>query len=152
MEQNRSVFSALRLERLVTILTIGLIVLVAALNIFITLAMMVMEKHRDIAVLMSMGAKQRQVWAIFTLHGLLIGAVGTFLGLTLGYALSWLGERYKLIPLQADIYALSSVPFHARPGDGVWIALAALAISFVATLYPALAAARLNPTDILRYE
>jgi lipoprotein-releasing system permease protein len=152
MEQNRSVFSALRLERLVTILTIGLIVLVAALNIFITLAMMVMEKHRDIAVLMSMGAKQRQVWAIFTLHGLLIGAVGTFLGLTLGYALSWLGERYKLIPLQADIYALSSVPFHARPGDGVWIALAALAISFVATLYPAMAAARLNPTDILRYE
>jgi len=152
MEQNRSVFSALRLERLVTILTIGLIVIVAALNIFITLAMMVMEKHRDIAVLMSMGAKQRQVWAIFTLHGLLIGAVGTFLGLTLGYALSWLGERYKLIPLQADIYALSSVPFHARPGDGVWIALAALAISFVATLYPAMAAARLNPTDILRYE
>jgi lipoprotein-releasing system permease protein len=152
MEQNRSVFSALRLERLVTILTIGLIVLVAALNIFITLAMMVMEKHRDIAVLMSMGAKPRQVWAIFTLHGLTIGAVGTLLGLTLGYALSWLGEHYKLIPLQADIYALSSVPFHARPGDGVWIALAALAISFVATLYPAVTAAKLNPAEILRYE
>jgi lipoprotein-releasing system permease protein len=152
MEQNRSIFSALRLERMVTILTIGLIVLVAALNIFITLAMMVMEKNRDIGVLMSMGAKQRQVWAIFTLHGLLIGAIGTSVGLVLGYGISWLGERFKLIPLQADIYALSFVPFHARPLDGVWIALAALAISFLATLYPAFAAARLNPTEILRYE
>jgi len=152
MEQNRSIFSALRLERMVTILTIGLIVLVAALNIFITLAMMVMEKNRDIGVLMSMGAKQRQVWAIFTLHGLLIGAIGTSVGLALGYGISWLGERFKLIPLQADIYALSFVPFHARPLDGVWIALAALAISFLATLYPAFAAARLNPTEILRYE
>ena len=152
MEQNRSIFSALRLERMVTILTIGLIVLVAALNIFITLAMMVMEKNRDIGVLMSMGAKQRQVWAIFTLHGLLIGVIGTSVGLALGYGISWLGERFKLIPLQADIYALSFVPFHARPLDGVWIALAALAISFLATLYPAFAAARLNPTEILRYE
>ena len=152
MEQNRSIFSALRLERMVTILTIGLIVLVAALNIFITLAMMVMEKNRDIGVLISMGAKQRQVWTIFTLHGLLIGAIGTSVGLALGYGISWLGDRFKLIPLQADIYALSFVPFHARPLDGVWIALAALAISFLATLYPAFAAARLNPTDILRYE
>jgi lipoprotein-releasing system permease protein len=152
MEQNRSIFSALRLERLVTILTIGLIVIVAALNIFITLAMMVMEKTRDIGVLMSMGAKQRQVWAIFTLHGLLIGAIGTSVGLALGYGIAWLGERFKLIPLQADIYALSFVPFHARLLDGVWIALAALAISFLATLYPAFAAARLNPTEILRYE
>jgi lipoprotein-releasing system permease protein len=152
MEQNRSLLSALRLERLVTILTIGLIVVVAALNIFITLAMMVMEKNRDIAVLMSMGAKQRQVWAVFTLHGLLIGALGTLLGLILGYGSSWLGDRYKLIPLQADVYALASVPFHARPWDGVWITLAALSISFLATLYPSLSAARLDPVEILRYE
>jgi lipoprotein-releasing system permease protein len=152
MEQNRSLLSALRLERLVTILTIGLIVVVAALNIFITLAMMVMEKNRDIAVLMSMGAKKRQVWAVFTLHGLLIGAFGTLLGLILGYGSSWLGGRYKLIPLQADVYALASVPFHARPWDGVWITLAALSISFLATLYPSLAAARLDPVEILRYE
>ncbi len=152
MEQNRSLFNALRLERLVTILTIGLIVLVAALNIFITLTMMVMEKNRDIAVLMSMGAKQRQVWAIFTLHGLLIGALGTALGLLVGYGASWAGDRYKLIPLEAEIYALSSVPFHAQPLDGVWIALAALTISLLATLYPSLAAARLNPVEILRYE
>jgi lipoprotein-releasing system permease protein len=152
MEQNKSLFSALSLERLVTILTIGLIVLVAALNIFITLAMMVMEKNRDIAVLMSMGAKQRQVWAVFTLHGVLIGALGTLIGLVLGYGVSWVGNAYHLIPLQADVYSLSSVPFRARPWDGVWIAAAALAISFVATLYPAVSAAKLNPVEILRYE
>jgi lipoprotein-releasing system permease protein len=152
MEQNHSLFSALRLERLVTILTIGLIVLVAALNIFITLAMMVMEKNRDIAVLMSMGARSRQVWAIFTLHGLLIGLLGTVLGLALGYGASWVGNHYKLIHLQADVYALAYVPFHPRPWDGAWIAAMALAISLVATLYPSLSAAKLNPAEILRYE
>jgi lipoprotein-releasing system permease protein len=151
-EQNRSLFSALSLERLVTILTIGLIVLVAALNIFITLAMTVMEKNREIAVLMSMGARQRQIWGLFTLHGVLIGAVGTLLGLVLGYAASWAGNRYKLIHLQADVYSLPFVPFHARPWDGLWIALAALTISFLATLYPSLNAARLKPVEILRYE
>ncbi|HVA00463.1 MAG TPA: ABC transporter permease [Terriglobia bacterium] len=152
MDQNRSLFSALRLERLVTILTIGLIVLIAALNIFITLVMMVMEKNRDVAVLRSMGAKKRQIWAVFTLHGLLIAWVGTLLGLALGYGTSWLGQHYKLIPLQADIYGLSSVPFHPRPWDGLWIALAALAVSFLATLYPSLAATKLDPAEILRYE
>ncbi len=152
MEQNRSLFSALRLERLVTILTIGLIMLVAALNIFITLAMMVMEKNRDIAVLRSMGARERQVWAVFTLHGLLIGAVGTLLGLMLGYGISWVCDHYKLIHLQADVYTLAYVPFHARPMDGVWIAVAALMISLLATIYPARSAARLNPVEILRYE
>lgn len=152
IEQNHSLFSALRLERLVTILTIGLIVLVAALNIFITLVMMVMEKNRDIAVLRSMGARQQQVWAVFTLHGVAIGGVGTLLGLILGYGISWVGNTYKLIPLQADVYALSSVPFHPHPMDGLWIAVAALVISFLATLYPSLAAARLNPVEILRYE
>ncbi len=152
MEQNRSLFNALRLERLVTVLTIGLIEVVAALNIFITLTMMVMEKHRDIAVLISMGARQRQVWAVFTLHGLLIAALGTAAGLGLGYGLSWVGGHYKLIPLDAQIYSLSSVPFYAQPLDGVWIALAALVISFISTLYPARAAARVNPVEILRYE
>jgi len=152
MEQNRALFSALKLERLVTILTIGLIVVVAALNIFITLVMMVMDKNRDIAVLMSMGSKKRQVWSIFALYGVLIGAVGTGLGLLLGYLGSWAGDRYQLIPLQADVYALASVPFHPRAWDGVWIGLAALAISFLATLYPSLAAARLDPVEILRYE
>ena len=152
IEQNHSLFSALRLERLVTVLTIGLIVVVAALNIFIALVMMVMEKNRDIAVLMSMGARQRQVWGLFTLHGVAVGAVGTVLGLLLGYGIAWAGNTYKLIPLQADVYALSSVPFHTHPLDGLWIAIAAVTISFLATLYPARAAAKLNPVEILRYE
>ncbi len=152
MEENHSLFSALHLERLVTILTIGLIVLVAALNILITLAMMVMEKNRDIAVLMSMGATKRQVWSVFTLHGLIIGAIGAGLGLVLGYGISWVGNHYRLIHLQADVYALAYVPFHSQPMDGAWIAAVALAISFLATLYPSLAAARLNPVEILRYE
>ena len=152
MEQNRSLFNALRLERLVTVLTIGLIELVAALNIFITLTMMVMEKHRDIAVLMSMGARQGQVRRVFMLHGLLIGALGTATGLALGYGLAWLGDHYRLIPLDAQVYGLAFVPFRAHGLDGLGIALAAMAISFVATIYPARAAARLNPVEILRYE
>jgi lipoprotein-releasing system permease protein len=152
MEQNHSLLAALSLERLVEVLTIGLIIFVAALNILITLAMMVMEKNRDIAVLVSMGARKRQVWALFTLHGLLIGFVGTVLGLVLGYAISWVGNSYHLIPLPADVYALAWVPFHTRAWDGAWIAVSALAISFLATLYPSLSAARLNPVEILRYE
>ncbi len=152
MEQNRSLFNALKLERLVTILTIGLIVVVAALNIFITLVMMVMEKNREIAVFRSMGARKRQVWAVFTLHGIFIGVLGTLLGLVFGYGASWIAGRARLIPLDAEVYALSSVPFHARPWDGVWIASLALGISFLATLYPSLSAARLNPVEILRYE
>jgi len=152
IEQNRSLFNALHLERLVTILTIGLIVLVAALNIFITLAMMVMEKNREIAVMMSMGTRRRQIWSIFTLHGLMIGAVGTALGLSLGYGVSWLANHYQWIRIPADIYALSYVPFHSRPWDGVWIAGMALGVSFLATLYPSLTAAKVQPTEILRYE
>jgi lipoprotein-releasing system permease protein len=152
MEQNRSLFNALRLERLVTVLTIGLIELVAALNIFITLTMMVMEKHRDIAVLMSMGARAAQVRRVFMLHGLLIGALGTAAGLGLGYLLAGLGDYYQLIPLDAQVYGLAAVPFRAHALDGLWIALAAMAISFIATIYPARAAARLDPVEILRYE
>ncbi len=152
MEENHSIFSALHLERIVTILTIGLIVIVAALNIFITLAMTVMEKNRDIAILMSMGAKPRQVWAVFTLHGLLIALCGIFLGLAAGYGGSWVANHYQLIHIPADIYALSYVPFRSRPWDGVWIATMALGVSFLATLYPSLSAAKLLPTEILRYE
>ncbi len=152
MEQNKSLLHAMNLERLVTILTIGLIVLVAALNIFITLTMMVMEKNRDIAVLMSMGARPNQVSRIFKLYGLAIGSLGTVLGLGLGYGISWAGQRFHLFPLSPQVYSLSAVPFHPRMGDGVWIAAAALAISFLATLYPARAAARLNPAEVLRYE
>src|SRR5579883_1451118 len=152
MDQNHALFSALKLERLVTILTIGLIVLVAALNIFITLAMMVMEKNREIAVMMSMGARPGQVWSVFTMHGLMIGIIGTILGLVLGYAGSWMANHYQLIHIPADVYALSYVPFHSRPWDGFWITGMALGVSFLATLYPSLKAARLLPTEILRYE
>jgi lipoprotein-releasing system permease protein len=152
IEQNHSLFNALHLERLVTILTIGLIVLVAALNIFITLAMMVMEKNREIAVMMSMGARPGQVWSVFTMHGLMIGIIGTILGLVLGYAGSWMANHYQLIHIPADVYALSYVPFHSRPWDGFWITGMALGVSFLATLYPSLKAARLLPTEILRYE
>jgi len=152
VDQNHALFSALKLERLVTILTIGLIVLVAALNIFIMLAMMVMDKNRDIAVLKSMGARNRQIWTVFTLHGILIAALGTFLGLILGYGGAWLGEAYHLIPLQADVYGLSYVPFIPRPWDGLWITLAVLGISFLAAFYPSFSAARLDSAEILRYE
>lgn len=152
VDQNHALFSALKLERLVTILTIGLIVLVAALNIFITLAMMVMDKNRDIAVLKSMGARSRQIWTVFTLHGILIACLGTIFGLILGYGGSWLGEAYQLIPLQADVYGLSFVPFIPRPWDGLWIALAVVGISFLAAFYPSFSAARLDSAEILRYE
>ncbi|MGH9377705.1 MAG: ABC transporter permease, partial [Terriglobia bacterium] len=152
MEQNHSLFTALRLERLVTFLTIGLIVLVAALNIFITLAMMVMEKNREIAVMISMGARRRQIWAIFTLHGVMIGTLGTVLGLAAGYAGSWAANRYQIFHIPADVYALSYVPFHSRPWDGVWIAALAIGVSFLATIYPSLSATRLAPVETLRYE
>lgn len=152
VDQNHALFSALKLERLVTILTIGLIVLVAALNIFIMLAMLVMDKNRDIAVLKSMGAKKRQIWTVFTLHGILIASVGTLLGLILGYGGSWLGEAYHLIPLQADVYGLSYVPFIPRPWDGLWITVAVLGISFLSAFYPSFSAARLDSAEILRYE
>jgi len=152
MEQNRQIFNALRMEKAVTWVTIGLIVLVAALNILITLVMMVMEKYRDIAVLMSMGARREQIRRIFMFQGLLIGAVGTAVGLATGYTLSHLADRHRWVRLDETIYALSFVPFEPRWLDGVWIAAAALLVSFLATLYPARNAARIPPAEALRYE
>ena len=152
MEQNRQIFNALRMEKAVTWVTIGLIVLVAALNILITLVMMVMEKYRDIAVLMSMGARREQIRRIFMFQGVLIGAVGTLIGLGAGYTLSFLADRHRWIRLDESVYALSFVPFEPRWLDGVWIAAAALAVSFLATLYPARNAARIPPAEALRYE
>jgi lipoprotein-releasing system permease protein len=152
MEQNRQIFNALRMEKAVTWVTIGLIVLVAALNILITLVMMVMEKYRDIAVLMSMGARREQIRRIFVVQGVLIGAVGTAIGLVAGYTLSYLADRHHWIRLDEAVYALSFVPFEPRWVDGVWIAAAALLVSFLATLYPARSAARIPPAEALRYE
>ena len=152
MEQNQALFRALRLERVVTFITIGLIVLVAALNILIALIMMVMEKTRDIAVLMSLGVRQRQVRRLFMLQGVLIGIIGTALGLTIGYILSWLGGHYRWISLSAEVYSIDYVPFAARPIDGILVAAVALGISLVATLYPSWSASRILPAEALRYE
>jgi len=152
MEQNKALFRALRLERLVTFITIGLIVFVAALNILISLTMMVMEKTRDIAVLMSMGTRKSQVRRIFVTQGLLIGVIGTAIGLALGYILSWAGGHYHLLSLAPEVYSIDYVPFAARATDGVLIALVAIGISLVATVYPSWSAARILPAEALRYE
>ena len=152
MEQNKALFRALRLERVVTFITIGLIVFVAALNILISLIMMVMEKTKDIAVLVSMGAKPSQVRRIFMFQGVLIGIVGTVLGLIFGYTASLLAGHYKIISLSAEVYSIDYVPFAPRLVDGLLIASVAILISFIATLYPAHAAARVLPAEALRYE
>jgi lipoprotein-releasing system permease protein len=152
MEQYRQILTALNMEKIVTAITIGLIQLVAALNILITLIMMVMEKNRDIAVLMSMGAKRQQIRKIFVFQGVLIGLVGTSIGLALGYALSYLADRYHWLTLNQEVYSLSYVPFNPRWQDAIWIAAAAILVSFIATLYPARSATRIAPVEALRYE
>jgi len=151
-EQNRQLLSALNSERTVTVITIGLIQLVAALNILITLVMMVMEKHRDIAILMSMGAKARQIRRVFVLEGALIGVLGTAIGLVVGYALCYFADHYRWLKLDEQVYSIPYVPFESRPLDGLWIAAAAMAVSLIATLYPARTATRIAPVESLRYE
>jgi lipoprotein-releasing system permease protein len=152
MEQNRALFRALRLERAVTFITIGLIVFVAALNILISLIMMVMEKTRDIAVLVSMGAKKKQVRRIFIYQGLLIGVIGTAIGLVLGFSLSWAAGHYHWLSLSAEVYSIDYVPFAPRLWDAVLVCFVAIGISFVATLYPSWSAASVLPAEALRYE
>ncbi len=152
MEQNKALFHALRLERLVTFITIGLIVFVAALNILISLIMMVMEKTKDIAVLMSMGTRSSQIRNIFMAQGVLIGVIGTAIGLLLGFAISYAGGRYHIISLSPEVYSIDYVPFAPRLIDGVLVALVAVGVSFVATLYPSWSAGRTLPAEALRYE
>lgn len=152
MEQNKQIFEALQMERRVMFLAIGLIVFVAALNILISLTMMVMEKTRDIAVLMSMGAKRSQIRRIFIGQGVLIGLIGTFFGLLLGYAATWALNHYQLFKLNPEVYSIAYVPTAPRVIDGVVVAIVALAISFVATVYPSWSAARVLPAEALRYE
>jgi lipoprotein-releasing system permease protein len=152
MEQNKALFHALRLERLVTFITIGLIVFVAALNILISLIMMVMEKTRDIAVLLSMGTRKSQVRNIFIAQGVLIGVIGTVIGLVLGYAISYAGGHYHMISLSPEVYSIDYVPFAPRLMDGLLVALVAIGVSFVATLYPSWSAGRTLPAEALRYE
>ncbi|MHB8734940.1 MAG: ABC transporter permease [Terriglobales bacterium] len=152
MGQNRAVFQALKLERLGTILVIGLIVLVAALNVLIMLSMLVLEKKREIAVLLSLGARRRQIQRIFIYQGLWIAGFGTLFGMGFAYVLAWAANRYRWIPLSNDVYPVSYVPFHAHAADGFWVAGVALGLSLLATLYPAHGATRLAPAEALRYE
>ena len=151
MEQNRELFRAMNLERIVTFIVITLIVVVAALNILIALTMMVMEKTRDIAVLMSFGVDPSQVRRIFLLQGFLISAVGTVLGLIIGYIAAWAGGRYHF-HLSADVYAIDTLPFAPRWIDGVIVSVVSIGISLIATLYPSSTAARIRPAEALRYE
>ena len=152
MEQNRALFRALRLERVVTFITIGLIVFVAALNILISLIMMVMEKTKDIAVLMSLGARKRQVRKIFVAQGVITGMIGTVLGLAAGYILAFGLGHYHWISLSPEVYSIDYVPSAPRLVDGIVVALVAVGISFVATIYPSYSASRVLPAESLRYE
>ncbi|HUZ96951.1 MAG TPA: ABC transporter permease [Edaphobacter sp.] len=151
MEQNRELFRALKLEQYVTFIVLALIVCVAALNILIALTMMVMEKTKDIAVLMSFGVRAEQVRRIFLLQGLLISVIGTVIGLVLGYGLSWLGGHYHL-PLDASVYSIDYLPFAPRIWDAVVVGSVSLGVSLIATLYPSRSAARVLPAEALRYE
>ena len=152
MEENRALFRALRLEKLVTAIFIGLITFVAGLNVLVVMSMTVTDKARDVAVLMSMGSRRQQIRRIFLWQGIAIGATGTFAGLCVGYAFAWIAGTWHLIPLDPQVYAVPYVPFHPSLLDGLWIAAVAMGISIGATLLPARAAARLLPVEILRYE
>lgn len=150
-DQNRELFRALALERIVTFIVITLIVIVAALNILIALTMMVMEKTRDIAVLMSFGVDPRQIRRIFLLQGLLISVIGTALGLILGYIGAWVGGHYH-VHLSPDVYAIDTLPFAPRALDGLLVSAVSICISLLATLYPSSTAATIRPAEALRYE
>ncbi|HXH27465.1 MAG TPA: ABC transporter permease [Candidatus Polarisedimenticolia bacterium] len=152
IRMNHTFFSALRLEKLAMSIAIGLIVLVAALNIVSILILMVMEKVRDIGVLTAMGAASRGIRRIFLLQGLILGTSGTAAGVAGGVGLAWILDRYRLVSLPADIYFISYVPFHIRPLDVLLVAALAVLVSFLATLYPSWRAAQLDPSEALRYE
>jgi lipoprotein-releasing system permease protein len=152
VEQNRELFHALHTEQEVTFIVITLIVIVAALNILIALTMMVMEKTRDIAVMMSYGVDPSQVRRIFMLEGLLISVVGTALGLVLGYAVAWAGGHFHVISLSAEVYSIDTLPFEPRLIHGVVVSIVSIGISLLATLYPSVSAARILPAEALRYE
>jgi lipoprotein-releasing system permease protein len=152
MDENRALFRALSLEKLVTALFIGLITFVAGLNILVVLTMTVADRARDIAVLVAVGARRRQVRRIFMLQGLAVSIAGTVAGLAVGYGFAWIANRWRLIPLNPEVYAIPYVPFHANGFDAIWIAFAALAISVAATILPARSAASILPVEILRFE
>ena len=152
MDQNHSLLNALRLEKTVSIITVSLIELVAALNILVVLVMLVMEKHHDIAILMSMGARRAQVQRIFVLQGLIIGGLGCSIGLTTGYLITWLFNHYRWLRLDEQIYALSYVPFQSHWTDALSVTALTMFVSLIATLHPSRTASRIAPAEALRYE
>jgi len=129
-----------------------LIVAVAALNIVVTLVLMVMEKHKDIAILVSMGASRRSIMRIFMLQGAVIGVIGTALGGALGIGTCYVLDRFRIVRVPESVYQIAWMPFRLQPGEAVVVLVAALVICFLATLYPSLRAARLDPAEALRYE
>jgi lipoprotein-releasing system permease protein len=152
IEMNGSLFAALWLEKTAIAITIGLIVMVGALNIVATLILMVMEKHKDIAILVSMGASRGAIMRIFVFQGTIIGLLGTFLGASLGFATCLVLDRYRLLRIPEDVYQVSYVPFTLLPVDGILCVGVALLLCFLATIHPARGAARLDPAESLRYE
>ena len=152
MDQNRPLLNALKLEKTVSLITVSLIELVAALNILAVLVMLVMEKRRDVAILMSLGTRRQQIQRIFLLQGLIIGAVGCLIGLTSGYTITALFNHYRWLKLDEQIYAISYVPFQSRWTDGIWVTGLALLTSFLATLHPSRNASRIAPAEALRYD
>jgi lipoprotein-releasing system permease protein len=152
IQNNQSLFSALWIEKVAIGITIGLIVVVAALNIVATLVLMVMEKHKDIAILISMGASRGAITRIFMLQGTIIGAVGTALGGVVGWGACRVLDRYQLIRIPEDVYQIASVPFRLLPGDATVVIVSALLVCFLATLHPARVASRVDPAEALRYE
>lgn len=152
IDRNSTLFNALETEKFVTALIIGIIMLVAALNILISLVMIVMEKNKDIAILKSIGARKDQIRKIFMWQGLLIGGAGTSIGVAVGHIICWAAERYHLIPLESEVYGLDYVPFDPHPLDGVLVAAAAILISYLITIYPSGDAAKIAPVEVLRYE
>jgi lipoprotein-releasing system permease protein len=152
MQLNRSLFSALKLEKFAMFIILTLTILVAAFNIVSTLIMVVMEKTKDIAILKSIGATGRMVMRIFMFQGVVIGVFGTVLGLVGGVALSWLLAKYQFIHLPDSVYYITTLPVHMELTDILAITASAIVISFTATLYPAWQASRLRPVEALRYE
>jgi len=151
-EMNKSLYSALVLEKMAISLTIGLVVLVAALNIVASLVLLVMEKSRDIAILRTMGAPAQAIRLIFMLQGLVIGAVGTFTGAALGLGVSFICDRYKLLTLPGDVYQITHVPFRVEPLDVSIVIVSAILVCWLATIYPARRAGQLDPAEALRYQ